>query len=104
MGPVLFSIFINDIDSGIECTLSRSENNTKLSGAVSMSEGWEAIQRDLDRLRKWACVNFMTFNKASTEFEKIWVKLLREDGTDGAVNICHGNAKARAKSPVDVTS
>ena len=59
LGLALFNIFVSNMGSGIECTFSKFANDTNLCGVVDTLEERDAIQRDLDRLERWACANLM---------------------------------------------
>ena len=73
---MLFNIFISDIISGIECTLSKFVVDTKLCGVVNMPKGPEANHRDLGRLEQWAQMNLMLFNRVQGLAPGSWQLML----------------------------
>ncbi|TRZ26216.1 hypothetical protein HGM15179_000828 [Zosterops borbonicus] len=64
LGLAVFNIFVDDMDSGIESSLSKFSVDTELCGAVNTLEGRDAIKKELDRVERWVHVNLMEFNNA----------------------------------------
>ena len=62
LGPLLFLIYINDLDSGIVSKISKFADDTKLGGKALAREDCEAIQRDLDNLSSWSEKWLLDFN------------------------------------------
>ena len=62
LGPLLFLVYINDIDDNIINKLSKFADDTKLVGKVSTDDQVESMRHDLNELFKWSEDWLMLFN------------------------------------------
>lgn len=70
LGPVLFSIFVSDMDSKIEWTFSKfatATTTTELCTVVDVLKGMDVIQSDLDRPVRWACAKPHEFQQSQVQ-------------------------------------
>ena len=62
LGPLLFLIFINDIDRGVASKILKFAGDTKLCGAVGSLNGINTLKKDLRLLIEWSEEWQMQFN------------------------------------------
>ena len=62
LGPLLFVIYINDLDLGLSSKVSKFPDDTKLGINASNPESVRALQRDLAAIGEWSTVWQMPFN------------------------------------------
>jgi hypothetical protein len=62
LGPLLFLIYINDLDAGIDSKLLKFADDTKLGKAVATENEVEIMRKDLETIFKWSVDWQMLFN------------------------------------------
>ena len=56
LGPQLFTIYIDDLELGTKCSVSKFADDTKMGGRAKCAEDAESLQRDIDNLSERARV------------------------------------------------
>ena len=54
LGPLLFVIYINDLDDNVANWISKFADDTNIVRVVDSEEGFQSLQKDLDQLEEWA--------------------------------------------------
>ena len=62
LGPILFLIYINDLDEDVKCKISKFADDTKIANRVISLSQQQELQNDLNTLGEWAVDSEMFFN------------------------------------------
>uniref|UniRef100_A0A8C3IBY2 Reverse transcriptase domain-containing protein n=1 Tax=Chrysemys picta bellii TaxID=8478 RepID=A0A8C3IBY2_CHRPI len=62
LGPILFNLFINDLEKGVNSEMAKFADDTKLLKIVKTKADCEELQKDLIKLSDWATKWQMKFN------------------------------------------
>ncbi len=69
LGPVLFILYINDIDLDLNNFISKSGDDTKIGNAVFSEGASPSLQEDLRKVSDWSVKWEMTFNKNKCQIQ-----------------------------------
>ena len=62
LGPILFLIYVNDIDEKVTCNISKFADDTKIYASVPDREAARVMQNDLNKMYEWCKDWQMEFN------------------------------------------
>ena len=81
LGPLLFLIYINDIDESVCCKLLKFADDTKLFAVVATQADIERLQHDLFSICNWSNEWLMLFNTDKCKVMHLGLKNCRADYT-----------------------
>eukprot|EP00061_Rhincodon_typus_P005547 g25185.t1 len=67
LGPLLFVVYINDLEENVASLISKFADNTKIGGVVDSEEDCRRIQQYIDQLEAWAEKRQVKFNPDKCE-------------------------------------
>lgn len=67
LGSVFFGVFYNDLDTGVEYTLSKFADSTKLGAAIDSLEDRETLQKNLDGFELRAITNHIKIKNSKNQ-------------------------------------
>jgi len=79
LGPLLFTIFINDFEDNVTNKILKFADDSKLWGVVETVQDRIGIQKDLDTLGEWSVTNQMPFNVSKCKVMHIGKKNVKAD-------------------------
>jgi len=78
LGPLLFSIYINDLEENVSNNMLKFADDSKLWGRVNSPEEVTSMQEDLIKLGEWSDKNSMPFNVSKCKVMHVGRKNSRE--------------------------
>ncbi len=54
LGPILFIIYVNDLENELKSSISKLADDTKVGGKAFANSDCETIQNDLDKIVQWS--------------------------------------------------
>jgi len=103
LGPVLFLLYINDLDDNIESLVTKFADDTKLCRIVNGYNDGSLMQSDLDKIVQWSNIWQMSFNVKKCKTMHLGKRNIGEDYRMGDITIERTNQEKDLGILVDNT-